>query len=150
MIFFGIDPGKSGAVSAMWDDGVPSTSFCKLSETEQDIADWFQQFDLAKAKAVLERVSASPQMGVVSAFTFGRSYGFLRGVLCGLRIPVAEVAPAKWQAAFGCRTKGDKNISKSAAQQRWPSLKITHANADSLLLAEYGRLYAWNNKQGER
>lgn len=148
MIYFGIDPGKSGAISAIWDDGAPAASFCKLCETERDIADWLAGFDLTAARAVIERVSASPQMGVVSAFTFGRSYGTLRGILCGLSVPLVEVAPVKWQTAFSCRTKGDKNVSKAAAQQRWPSLKITHANADSLLLAEYGRLYAWNDQRG--
>lgn len=149
MIFFGIDPGKSGSISAIWDDGVPCTSFCKLSETEYDIVNWLRQFDLNDSRAVIERVSASPQMGVVSAFTFGRSYGTVRGIICGLSVPLIEVAPAKWQGWFGCRTKGDKNISKAAAQQRWPTLKITHANADSLLLAEWGRLVAWSNKNQE-
>lgn len=148
MIFFGIDPGKSGAISAIWDDGMPCSSFCKLSETERDVVDWLRQFDLTAARAVIERVSASPQMGVVSAFTFGRSYGTVRGIVCGLSVPLIEVVPAKWQARFGCMTKGDKNISKAAAQQRWPGLKITHANADSLLLAEYGRLVAWNDHRG--
>lgn len=143
MVYLGIDPGKSGSISAIWADGAASSVFCKLSETEQDIADWLRQFDIAGARAVLERVSASPQMGVVSAFTFGRSYGFLRGMLCAFQVPVLEVSPVKWQTSMECRTKGDKNISKAAAQRRWPSIKITHANADSLLLAEYGRLYGW-------
>lgn len=142
-IYLGIDPGKSGAISAIWSDGEPSLSHIKLKETEQDIADWLSQFDLTKSKATIERVASSPQMGVVSAFAFGRSYGFLRGLLCGMRIPVLEVAPVKWQTAMECRTKGDKNASKAAAQRRWPSLKITHANADSLLLAEYGRKFGW-------
>ena len=54
-----------------------------------------------------------------------------------------EVSPVKWQTAMGCRTGGDKNVSKAEAQRLWPSLKITHRNADSLLLAEYARSHAW-------
>jgi hypothetical protein len=42
-----------------------------------------------------------------------------------------------------CLTKGDKNVSKAAAQRLWPKLKITHANADALLIAEYGRQFLW-------
>jgi hypothetical protein len=38
-----------------------------------------------------------------------------------------------------CLTGGDKNISKRRAQELFPSLKITHAVADALLIAEYGR-----------
>jgi hypothetical protein len=38
-----------------------------------------------------------------------------------------------------CLTKGDKNVSKARAQELFPALKITHATADALLIAEYGR-----------
>jgi hypothetical protein len=80
-------------------------------------------------------------MGVTSAFTFGQSYGFLRGILAASKIPFIEVSPQKWQREMGCMTKGNKNVTKQAAQQRWPKLKITHANADSLLIAEYARCF---------
>jgi hypothetical protein len=36
-------------------------------------------------------------------------------------------------------TKGDKNVSKRRAQELFPQLKVTHATADALLIAEYGR-----------
>ena len=140
MIFFGIDPGKSGSISAIWDDGGAYMQHCKLNGTEADVAQFVQDFDGQSAHAMIERVSSSPQMGVVSAFTFGRSYGFLRGLLAGLKIPYSEVSPQKWQAAMSCRSKGDKNVTKARAQQLWPTIKITHANADSLLIAEYARL----------
>lgn len=144
---FGIDPGKSGSISVLWWDGKPYAKSQKLSETEADIADYFDAFHIENdACAVIEKVSASPQMGVTSAFTFGRSYGFLRGLLIAHKIPFVEVSPQKWQKAMGCLTGGNKNVSKAAAQQRWPNIKITHANADSLLIAEYCRSYAWSEK----
>jgi hypothetical protein len=138
-VYFGIDPGKGGSIAAMWSDGEPATHHCKLDSTEQDIPGFLRGFDLTNARAVIERVSCSPQVGVVSAFTFGRSYGFLRGLLAGFQVPFMEIAPAKWQKVMECRTRGDKNVSKAKAQQLWPKLKITHANADALLIAEYGR-----------
>jgi hypothetical protein len=36
-------------------------------------------------------------------------------------------------------TKGDKNVTKRMAQQLYPDIKITHANADALLIHEYGK-----------
>jgi hypothetical protein len=54
-------------------------------------------------------------------------------------IPFERVTPQKWQKAMGCMTKGDKNVSKRRAQELFPQLKITHAIADALLIAEYGR-----------
>jgi hypothetical protein len=142
-MFFGIDPGGSGAITAIWPDGEPATQFCKLKETGHDIVDYLKQFDLSNSHAVIESVHAMPKQGVSSTFAFGKSFGFCLGVLSALEIPFLLVTPLKWQNAMGCRTRGDKNISKAAAQQRWPKLKITHANADSLLLAEYGRTVLW-------
>jgi len=137
-VFFGIDPGKSGSISAIWVDGEPCLKSCNLNQTEADVFFWLNGFGSGRF-AVLEKVHAMPKQGVTSSFSFGQSYGFLRGVLTALQIPFVEVSPQKWQKAMGCLTKGDKNVTKQAAQQRWPHLKITHANADSLLIAEYAR-----------
>lgn len=141
-VVFGIDPGKSGAISAIWlSDGEPASFSQKLSETELDAADYFRAFDLQGSFAVIEIVHAMPKQGVSSSFKFGQSYGFLRGLLTALQIRFVEVRPAKWQKDMQCLTKGDKNVTKAAAQRLWPKLKITHANADSLLLAEWGRRF---------
>ena len=35
----------------------------------------------------------------------------------------------------------DKNVTKNRAQQLWPTIKVTHAIADALLLGEYCRLH---------
>ncbi len=44
-IYFGIDPGKSGSVSAIWDDGTPwDGSPCKLDGTGKDIADKMEEW----------------------------------------------------------------------------------------------------------
>jgi Holliday junction resolvasome RuvABC endonuclease subunit len=89
----------------------------------------------------MEKVSSSPQMGVVSAFSFGKSQGFLIGLLTAMKIPYHEVTPQKWQKAMGCMSGGDKNVTKHAAQKLWPHLKITHRDADARLIAEYGRRF---------
>lgn len=137
--WIGVDPGGSGAGSMLCDQGEAMPTLKFKDATERDIALWMieiaQGWD--RTVAVIERVSSSPQMGVTSSFSFGRSYGFLRGCLSALGIPFAEVTPQKWQKDMGCLTKGDKNVSKQRAQQLYPHVKITHANADSLLIATY-------------
>lgn len=143
MIYIGIDPGESGAVTAIWDDGEPATQFHKLSEPEQDLVSYLKQFDLKSARCVVESVHSMSKQGVASSFKFGKSFGFCLGILTGLQIPFKLVTPQTWQKAMKCLTKGNKNVSKRAAQQLWPTLKITHANAESLLIAEYGRTVAW-------
>lgn len=140
MIYLGIDPGKSGGLAIIDVDTVFIGTFKFADSTEADLWRWLTDIHgLALARAVIEKVSSSPQMGVTSAFTFGRSYGFLRGMLTAACVPFAEVSPQKWQKAMGCMTKGDKNVSKAAAQRLYPNEKITHSVADALLLATYCR-----------
>lgn len=140
-MFLGIDPGANGA-AALIGDG--NHNICRFDKaTEADIAQWFWEAKNAGWApiefAMIERVSSSPQMGVASAFKFGQSYGFLRGLLIANKIPFEEVTPQTWQKVMGCRTKGDKNVTKAKAQQLFPQVKVNHGNADGLLIAEYCR-----------
>lgn len=142
MILIGIDPGKKGGLASikLRDIEVVSVNASPMLATEREISGWFEaltEFDYCKA--VIEKVSSSPQMGVVSAFTFGRGYGTLQGILTSLKIPYDEVRPQVWQKELGCMTKGDKNITKSLAQKLFPHIKVTHKIADALLIAEYLR-----------
>lgn len=143
-LYIGIDPGKTGGIaciettSLQADDRIDAF---KLSETPHDIGEWLiQKIKIRRPiHAMIERVSSRPGQGVASMFSFGRSLGFLEGLLTGTLVPYEYVSPLKWQRAMGCLTGGDKNVSKAAAQRLWPHYKITHANADALLIAEYCR-----------
>jgi Holliday junction resolvasome RuvABC endonuclease subunit len=149
MNYIGIDPGEGGgiAVIEMLDDKAGSYVQDRVlshvfthklkGATERDV--WHMLAGVEPGFAIIEQVHSSPQMGVCSSFTFGKSYGFLRGILTATGIPFDEVSPQKWQKAMGCMTKGNKNVSKAKAQQLFPHLKVTHAIADALLLAEYAR-----------
>jgi len=141
MIWIGIDPGNSGGIAALDDFGRPfDLGLQKLSETPLDIVEFVERVtSWGDCFAVIEKVHSSPQMGVTSAFTFGRSLGFLHGLLTAFRIPFDEVSPQRWQKAMDCLSKGDKNVTKNRAQQLFPNEKISHAIADALLIAEYGR-----------
>jgi len=142
MIYIGVDPGVSGGIAVLNENGLALESV-PMPATEQDLLDVFTAVESPvwrrPAHAMIERVYSSPQMGVASAFTFGKGYGALLMALTAARIPFDQVVPAKWQAVMGCLSRGDKNITKRRAQQLFPDVKVTHATADALLLAEYGR-----------
>ena len=139
----GIDVGTNGGI-AWITDGKPCVekmpgSLRDLWELICDITNHPRStVDGRKYKAYLEQVHSSPQMGVKSAFTFGNGFGHLEMALTAAGIPFERIRPQVWQKAMGCMTKGDKNVSKRKAQELFPSIKVTHAIADALLIASYG------------
>ena len=137
-LHIGVDPGLSGGIAFIPSTGTPWAH--KMPETDKDLMDLLRDAtSIAPAKALIELVHSSPQMGVKSAFTFGEGYGRLQMALTALGIPYERVRPAMWQKAMGCMTKGDKNVSKRRAQELFPDIKVTHAIADALLIAEFNR-----------
>jgi hypothetical protein len=157
VIYVGIDPGVSGGIAWTGPEGAKAE---RMPEAEADVVRLLAAH-AQEAVAVIERVASSPQMGVTSAFTFGRTYGFLRGCLVTLGIPFMEVAPLKWQRALEClspakpsgvvlsaaqkseRQREHKNQTKARAQQLFPHLQVTHAIGDALLLATYCARQDW-------
>lgn len=155
-LFLGIDPGNSGGIALI----SPDLSFVQaypMPDTEADVLEIIGEHASRIQIAMIERVHAFPKIGkegtrsggqgVSSAFEFGRSYGFLRGILVALRIPFEDIPPQTWQKQLDVlirqaevtRTE-KKNFLKSKAQQLFPMVKrITHATADALLLAETAR-----------
>jgi crossover junction endodeoxyribonuclease RuvC len=138
--YIGIDPGQSGGIAVVCSDG---TGFAwPMMDTERDIYDHIISLKTwcnASVSAVIERVHSMPRQGVASTFKFGMGYGALRMALVASGLPWRDVTPQAWQKEIGCLTGGDKNVSKAKAQQLFPSLKITHATADCLLIAEWLR-----------
>lgn len=134
----GIDPGKNGGIALVNDEEAKVFPLTNL--TPRDIADIF--FDISHEVKVcyLEKVHSMPLQGVKSSFTFGENYGVLQGILLGFRLRVEHVLPNAWQKALSCQSRGDKNVTKRKAQELFPLMdKMTHAKADALLIAEYGR-----------
>ena len=91
MILIGIDPGKKGAYAVIdTDDGVR----VKAWEDEVFVQDMFalSPVEDGQALAVVERVGAMPGQGVTSCFSFGKSAGFIEGVLRAYSIPYELVS----------------------------------------------------------
>lgn len=150
MRFLGVDPGQSGGFALLDDDEYLSPQAWSMPKTNAGVI-WTLRDDIGGPRGVLvmmEQVHASPQMGVTSAFTFGKGFGGLVMALECLSFDVEFVSPQRWQRAMNILTPKeqraklgtkDKNISKREAQRLFPSVKVTHAVADALLLAEYCR-----------
>ena len=137
--YIGIDPGKSGAIAFIPPIGEPWT--IKNTSTDLELVEAVEEakelgFELF---ATIEKVNAMPGNGVTGMFKFGGSFHSLQMLCTALRVPFELVSPQKWQKALTCLTGGDKNVTKSRAQNLFPTVKVIHANADALLLAEYGR-----------
>ena len=138
MCWIGCDPGVSGAVACVFESG--RIAWQGNDVTYHDMAAWIR--DLVANHycfAIVENVHSMPKQGVASSFNFGKSFGVLIGLLTALDVPHEFVTPQAWQAVLKCRSGGDKNVTKAAAQRLWPSMKITHRCADALLLAEFCR-----------
>ena len=148
--FIGIDVGSAGAVAMIADDGT-----IEIYPLSEDLlitlcTDW--SWD--ECICAVEDVSSSPQMGVKSAFTFGRGFGFVQGVLRATGIPFALVKPNKWKVELGCnlgkqhttKQKKDKDIEvckrlyPNLSLKRTPKCRTDDDNmADAVLLATYAK-----------
>ena len=141
----GIDPGSAGGLALIGQSG--TVLAYPMPDTRRDLQDGLSEFSHSIRFAYVEKVRSSPKMGVVSAFTFGCNYERVLMLCTCLYIPFEEVTPGTWQKGFalkksrglGLNPTEKKNDHKRLAQELFPKLKVTHAIADALLIAEYGR-----------
>jgi len=133
----GIDPGWSGGAAIISGQTVVDC-YSFTGQTECDIVERVSSMCTIAEDCLIEKVHAMPGQGVTSMFRFGHIYGLLRGCILTAKLPLREVSPVAWQRGMGCLSKGDKNVTKGRAQMLFPRIKITHANADAILIAAYG------------
>lgn len=145
----GIDPGNMGGIAVRFGDSLAHTKAFKLPLPDKK--DKYRKSDLDTLAILInlhetfdikhcyyEKVTASPQMGVTSAFTFGKNYGLITGMLTALKIPTTYIHASGWQTEMGCLSRGDKKVTKARASELFPHLKVTNGVADALLISEYG------------
>jgi crossover junction endodeoxyribonuclease RuvC len=152
--YVGIDPGASGAVVVIPEDGSEPRILRFGNSTEKQIWDFINSiaFDY-ECFCTLELVGAMPGQGVSSMFSFGDSVGFIRGLLTAASIPFEKKVPRAWQKVVGItprvtgKKEGETEESKtefkrrvrSKAEQLFPKVKMTNDIADALLIAEFTR-----------
>ena len=153
MIVAGIDPGLSGAVALL--DGpnlltvfdLPTIDKPHKNGSRAELSPALLQDeligDVKVGVAFIEQVTASPQMGTVSAFRFGECFGQICAVFQCLGIRTELVRPAAWKKAMGLNS--DAEVSRARAIELWPDSshlfkrKMDHNRAEAALIAEWGR-----------
>lgn len=147
----GIDPGTTGAIAWVGDDG--SVIVADLPMIEVRVGKTLRKRlnvpalrDMIDARrpvaAYVEEVATRPGEGAVGAFSFGRGFGQIEGLLAGLSIAVAHVKPQSWKRGMGIT--GDKGATRLAASYSWPALAGSFARvkddgrADACFIAAYG------------
>lgn len=143
MVYAGIDPGKKGGFSIIFDDG----SIRSMVLTHGGLISYCKAFEGSTGvRFCLEAVHAMPKQGVRSTFTFGEEYGYIKGVLETNGISYQEIPPERWKKEFGLNTDKKKSIEVCKALfpgvdlLATPRSRVEHDGmAESLLLAEYAR-----------
>lgn len=151
-IFIGIDPGVSGAITALNENG-KVVALTKMPQTMGELLSFLQQFTDNDTTCYLEKVHARPGDGAASMFKFGQGFGWLQMALLAAKIKTIEVLPNTWMRGLGIKSKKKdetktayKNRLKFVAEQLFPDQKVTLWNSDALLIAH--ALYV-ADKKGE-
>ena len=142
IIYFGIDPGYSGAI-AIYTDGVWTYKYCPRKV--KDIYDIIRNIkntawiDNVKVKGVIEKVWARPTDARASAFKFGYNYGAWKTSLDSNNIEYHEVTPQVWMKNYNLpKDKKDrKNTLKKMALDITTDMKITLKNADAVMICNW-------------
>ena len=141
-VYIGIDPGAKGgfafisdygAVTFPWDD----------AEFIRTLRTFPHDMELI---AFVEKVSAMPGNGVTGMFKFGKSAGFIEGVLSAMNIPYQLVPPQTWKKEYSLNH--DKDASITVCERLFPNVNLLRTErcttkhdgmAEALLIAEYAR-----------
>ena len=158
MIRIGIDPGISGAIAAMSEDGTECFGVWdmpvmdrpgKVNKQQVDgaaLADLLREIHHDRHDAliaVVEHVQSMANHGVTSSFNFGESFGVIKGVCQALRVPMHFSRPQAWKKSAGL-IGADKDASRTLCIQQFPEvandlrLKKHHGRADAILIALHG------------
>jgi hypothetical protein len=138
----GCDPGLSGAIAFLYDDGRIDVLDTPIVANEVD-ADTLVRIvrERTPRLAVIERAQSMPRQGVSSTFRYGVAYGALKAVVALCNVPHHIVSPRRWKSHFGL--DADKEKSRAFAIRLWPGCglferKRDHGRAEAALLARYG------------
>lgn len=150
--FVGIDPGREGAMVSLFEDGDLDVQPIR-DMTPFNVLCWFKAMAVGPSILVMEKVGGHtkrqagvPGMGW-AMFNFGRNVGMLETAAVAAGLHVHYVPPQEWQGYLGVQSRRPeetrtqfKNRLKTEAQRLFPSVKVTLATADALLLATYCKL----------
>lgn len=142
MKYVGIDPGKSGALAVLRDDGHYTLTPFDEAGYNATLAELLGD----DVRCCVEKVNAMPGQGVVSMFNFGHNLGFIEGLLQAYGISYQLVPPQTWKKEFSLT--GDKAKSIEVCQKLFPGVNLLPTSksrkpndgmAEALLMAEFAR-----------
>lgn len=151
MIIMGVDPGVNGALA--WID--TETWTMQIADMPDEPGTGNRRAVCAAgvieivshadpAHVICELVHSSPQMGVASAFSFGRSLGIILGATPFLGATMTLIKPQVWKSKM--RAPADKNKARARACQLFPAFadqfkRVKDADrAEAAMLALFGCL----------
>jgi crossover junction endodeoxyribonuclease RuvC len=160
-MIIGIDPGNTGAVAIVSDDGIRLFCVFDMPLMANGKKQQVNPYELKKMieraaveslpKAgphgcefsfIVEKVGAMPGQGVASMFNFGLGFGIIQGVIAGMDYPCSLVTPQKWKKAAGLIGK-DKDNARTLAQRLYPDAPLGRkkdiGRADAILIARFGK-----------
>ena len=160
MLFVGIDPGLTGAIAVLDDEGAyvqvqDTPSMGRLRDDKMvrlpdcalmaglilRIIDTAQ--GATKIRVTIEDQWARPRQSAASTFITGGGFWAWMGVLEAFGVETIDVSPQTWKREYGLLGKG-KAGSLGVAMGNFPTAPLTlkkhHNRADALLLAHYGWL----------
>lgn len=144
--FVGIDPGKSGAIAIIDEDGIEELENYDLYLYRKILIEKIVHLSKSQYSVYVENVHAMPGQGVTSMFHFGENFGKILGLLVGLGIEYQLVFPAQWKKSMGVTSDKQTSIDKACELYfeppllRTPRSKVPDNNrAEALLIAEYAR-----------
>jgi len=142
--WLGVDPGKTGAVALLGDDGsVLVEDFSDVYGMAFTLREWMAMCNIVAAG--VEKVASRPGQGVVSTFNFGMNVGTWHGLLAANAIALHTPTPRTWQQKYLSKADGPdtKAASLAVARRLYPTadlrFKKHHNRADALLIATWVR-----------
>jgi crossover junction endodeoxyribonuclease RuvC len=156
-MILGVDPGKSGAIALLDSNGelimvedMPVTDKHVSTHLLADIIGSHADAAAILGETlicVIENVWSSPQMGVTSAFSFGRSKGLVEMAAAAFGCRIVMVSPAKWKKDM--KLNKDKGIARKTAMDRWPKHSHTFKRVKDDGRAEAALIGLWQVNHGE-
>lgn len=150
MIYIGIDPGKNGAYAVIKTECGKITNTFVKPWNDREFADCMSNACTAKnderVVACVEKVGAMPGQGVTSMFSFGKSAGFIEGVLTAYGIGYQLIPPKRWKKEYCLSSLKQKSID--VCRNLFPDVSLKRTDrcstnhdgmAEALLMAEYAR-----------
>lgn len=154
-MIIGIDPGLTGAVGMIDDDGrffivedlpvMPRSGSSKSAKVKNqlngaELARMLRPYARQIRLAIVEQVVARPGQAAATTGSLMHSLGVIEGVLAALAIPCQLVTPTVWKKTM--RLGPDKAQALTLAQRKFPEAPLgrakDHNRAEALLLAAWG------------